>query len=138
MYRKIMAKHPFYQIFSWWGFTLITLYLLKIIKFSLFPIVLFTFFGALGFLLILYIKKRPFFNYNLALLILITHSIGFLLVPLSATPTDIIYNLLIFIVYLLSLSLQNTNVYDVYYNIYLSYNKKQTIYSYYKDEGIFD
>jgi len=130
-----MAKHPFYQSYSWWILLLIPMYLLKIIKFSLLPSVLFTIIGAIVFFIIKYIYNKKSFNLIIATIVSLYHFIPLFLIPLTATQNDIFYNLIIVIIYLLSLSLQNINFYDVYYNLLITDNNTG-IYNYFKDAGV--
>jgi hypothetical protein len=128
-------KHPFYQSFSWWVIILFILYLLKIIKFSIFPIVSGTIIGCFIFLIIKYFMNK-YYNFKLSLFIFLIHLIPLLFINYDTSLKDILYNFIIFIIYIISLELQNTNIVDIYNKLLKIDNKDITIYSYYKDAGL--
>jgi hypothetical protein len=124
-------EHPFYNLYSWWTIGLFILYEANIIKFSIVPTVLCTFIGSIIFLTI---KKN--LNPKLAATILFVHAIPFFVIPLQATRKDILYNLLVFLLYMTSLALQDTNVFKVYDKLLKWDTTDITIYKYYKALGI--
>lgn len=129
------AKYPFYQYYSWWTLGLVALYLAGAVPFSVLPTALMTFLGAVVFLSIKY-RKNKTFNVKLAIIILIVHATPFAILPLRVTYPDVIYNAIIFMLYLMSLALQNTNMFEAYYKLLEWDDNNLTIYNYYKALGV--
>jgi hypothetical protein len=125
-------EHPFYNLYSWWTIGLFLLYEANIIKFSILPTVLCTFIGAVIFLTI---KKN--LNPRLAATILFIHAIPFFVIPIHVTHKDILYNAMVFLLYMTSLSLQDTNVFKVYGKLLKWDTTDITVYKYYKALGLF-
>jgi hypothetical protein len=141
MYFKCMVlQYPFYQYYSWWAAAMVILYCCKVIPFSVLPSALLSLVGAIIFLIVKWCKnkyhKYPYYNYNLALCIILLHLLPVLVIPFTATITDCAYNLIIFIVYLVSLRFQNTNVIAVYTKMLNWDDKTITVYSFYKESGL--
>lgn len=132
-------KYPFYQLYSWWALFLLILYLCGIIKFSILP----TYIGIIiGVFVFLYIKyqinksKNKKSNINFVIILIIIHVIPVLFIPHTISFNDLIYNLLIFIAYLFTLEIQNTNVIKVYKKLIYEQDSNASMYNYYKDLGV--
>jgi hypothetical protein len=130
-----MIKYPFYQLYSWWVISLFILYILRLIKFSILPSVLLTFIFTIFFVATKYYKSDEI-NIKLAIIIILIHFIPFYIIPFNINIYDLYYNLLIFILYLITLQLQNTNVFEVYSKLLNEQSPNVSIYGYYKDLGI--
>jgi len=128
-------KYPFYQLYSFWIAVLFILYVIKIINFSIMPSVLI---GIIGTIIILtykfYITTFQI-NYKLGFTILIIHFIPLFVIPFKFTQYDLLYNLCIFIIYLLTLQLQNTNLIKVYNKIIYEQKTNASFYEYGKNLG---
>lgn len=106
-------KYPFYQLYTYWTIALFLLYISNIIHFSVVPSLIGAFIGTIFFFIYKY-KRSKKINYNLGIVLLFLHLTPLFIVPLKFTFKDFIYNALVFILYLLSLALQNTNPAQVY------------------------
>ena len=110
----MIQQVKFYHLFSWWTLGLLLMYKSGVIQFSILPSILVSFVGIFVFL---YIKKQrsKSYNPNIVLLLTFMHSFPLLLVPIkSPTSTDLIYNNIFFLVYLVSLYIQGTDIWEVY------------------------
>lgn len=110
----MIQQVKFYHLFSWWTLGLLFMYKSGVIQFSILPSILVSFVGIFVFL---YIKKQrsKSYNPNIVLLLTFMHSFPLLLVPIkSPTSTDLIYNNIFFLVYLMSLYIQGTDIWEVY------------------------
>ena len=125
-------EHPFYNLYSWWTIGLFILYEANIIKFSILPTVVCTLIGS-----VIFFSMKKNLNISLAITILFIHSIPLFVIPLRVTQKDILYNLLVFLLYVTSLALQNTNIVEVYDKLLKWDMTDVTIYKYYNALGIF-
>jgi len=130
-------KYPFYQLYSWWALVLFILYLCGIIKFSILPTYIGIIIGVFAFLYIKFkINKNKKYNINLVILLISIHIFPLLFIPHTFTFKDLIYNLLIFIVYLFTLEIQNINIVNVYRKIIYEQDSNVSMHDYYKDLGV--
>jgi hypothetical protein len=131
-------KYPFYQLFSGWMYILFILYLIGIVKFSILPTIIVTFIGSIIFILASYIysskNNKP--NIYVVIFILITHAIPLFIVKYDLSNKILLYNFIIFLLYNLSLLLQNTNIIEVYMKLLKNHGISVGVLQYYKDLGI--
>jgi hypothetical protein len=129
----MIQKVKFYHLFSWWTLGLLLLYKTGVVKFSILPSILVSFIGLFVFL---YIKKQrsKLYNPNIVLLLILMHSFPLLIVPRQIpTSTDIFYNQLFFILYLTSLYLQDTDIWQVYNKHLNQTDSEVLVVKYYND-----
>ena len=109
------------------------LYKTGVITFSILPSILVSFIGLFVFL---YLKKKKskLYNPNIVLLLFLMHSFPLLIVPIQIpTSTDIFYNQLFFILYLTSLYLQDTDIWQVYNKHLNQTDSEVLVVKYYND-----
>jgi len=126
-------KYPFYQLYSYWVLLLCILYFAKIIKFSPMPSVIIIF---IGMILIVMYKYNITANVKLAIILLIMHTLPLFILEWDFTIKDIIYNIIIILIYLISLSLQKTNVIRVYKNIINGERSDIEVSTHFRDIGL--
>ena len=97
----------FYRLFSYWVYVLFALQ--SFLPFSITPTIIGTFLGSIVFFLL---KEKK--NRNLSLLLILLHILPFFFVSFDFTSKDVIINILIFFLYLISLELQGTNMIQEY------------------------
>jgi hypothetical protein len=123
----------FYHLFSWWTLGLLLFYKTGVIQFSILPSILVSFIGLFVFL---YIKKKrsKLYNPNIVLLLILMHSFPLFIVPIK-TPTnnDLVCNSIFFLIYLISLHLQRTNIWEVYNQHLDQTDSEVLIVKYYND-----
>ena len=130
-------KYPFYQLYTYWVIILFIFYLAKVIKFSILPSLIGAFIGTILFFAYkLSISNSRKINYNLVLLLLLLHLLPIFFVPSYFTVKDFVYNLIIFIIYLISLTIQNTNIIKVYRNLVEGQKENITIRGHFKEIGL--
>jgi hypothetical protein len=95
-----------------------------VLSFSITPTIIGTFLGSIVFFLL---KEKK--NRNLSILLIMLHILPFFFVSFDFTAKDIIINILIFILYLISLKLQGTNMIQEYSKLDID----KPIGKYYKD-----
>ena len=126
-------KYPFYQLYSYWVLFICLLYFTKIIHFSPIPSVILV---SIGMILILLYKYNINANIKLAFVLLIIHISPLFLLPKDFTMKDVIYTLIIILIYLISLSLQKTNVIQVYKNIIKGETSDIEVSTHFRDIGL--
>ena len=131
-------KYPFYQLYSGWMYILFILYLIGIVKFSILPTIILTFIGSIIFIIASYVysskNNKP--NIYVVIFILITHGIPLFIVNYDLSSNILMYNFMIFLLYNLSLLLQNTNIVEVYMKLLKNHGLSVGVIQYYKDLGI--
>jgi len=138
------VKYPFYQYYSWWTIALVILYAFGVLGFNPYPSILVCLIGTVMYFIIKYYKayndyknnnKKKFFNINLALFIITLHIAPLFFIPSNFITKDLLLNIIVFLVYLISLNLQNTNMVIAYHKL-LEKDDNITFYSFYKDQGL--
>ena len=123
----------FYHLYSWWTLVLLLLYKTGIIQFSILPSIITSLVGLFVFL---YIKKQRSkeYNQNIVALLIFMHTFPLFLVPIKLpTYTDVFYNQLVFIAYIISLCIQNTDVMSVYNQHLNQTDSEVLVVKYYND-----
>jgi hypothetical protein len=123
-----------YNVYSFWVIGLFILYITHIIRFSIIPAVIGACIGTICFLIWKIYAGIPM-NITFVSVQIVLHLFPFFVLPLQFTQRDILIHCMIFIIYLLWLTLQGYNFFTLYREIVYE-DGRVTLIGYAKRRGL--